>query len=63
MSYEMLQDFLISKCFIAQIPDENGDEADGYDEFIFPLDYDEAGEITDDVCSFYCLERIITHSQ
>ncbi|KAI0643988.1 caspase domain-containing protein [Trametes meyenii] len=31
-----------------QIKDKDGDEIDGYDEIIFPLDYKSAGYITDD---------------
>ncbi|KAJ8520627.1 hypothetical protein ONZ45_g2585 [Pleurotus djamor] len=29
-------------------PDEHGDEVDGYDEVIYPVDYDKAGHILDD---------------
>jgi len=32
-----------------QTPDEDGDEVDGFDEVIFPLDHGRAGMITDDV--------------
>lgn len=32
-----------------QVKDRNGDEKDGYDEVIFPLDYQRAGYIVDDV--------------
>ena len=31
------------------IKDQDGDEADGYDETIIPLDYKQYGEIRDDV--------------
>ena len=31
-----------------QMKDRDGDEADGYDETIYPLDYKQAGQITDD---------------
>jgi len=31
-----------------QTPDKNGDEDDGYDETIFPVDYNQAGQIIDD---------------
>jgi len=31
-----------------QTPDTNGDEDDGYDETIFPVDYNQAGQIIDD---------------
>lgn len=33
----------------AQTPDETGHEADGFNETILPLDYQRAGQITDDV--------------
>jgi hypothetical protein len=32
----------------AQVPDKDGDEEDGMDEIIFPLDYKRAGYIVDD---------------
>ncbi len=32
-----------------QIKDKDGDEVDGYDEVIFPVDYKTAGCIVDDV--------------
>jgi hypothetical protein len=32
----------------SQVRDSNGDEADGYDEVIFPLDYAQTGTIIDD---------------
>mmetsp|Transcript_44555 Transcript_44555/g.105596 ORF Transcript_44555/g.105596 Transcript_44555/m.105596 type:complete len:374 (+) Transcript_44555:273-1394(+) len=32
----------------AQLPDDNGDEADGYDETLVPVDYKTAGQIRDD---------------
>ncbi|KAI0247395.1 peptidase C14, partial [Lactifluus subvellereus] len=32
----------------AQVQDRNGDEVDGYDEVIFPMDYSDAGTIIDD---------------
>jgi metacaspase-1 len=35
----------------AQIPDENNDELDGYDEVIVPLDYEKNGVISDDILS------------
>lgn len=31
-----------------QTPDEDGDEEDGYDEVIYPVDFRQAGHITDD---------------
>jgi len=31
-----------------RLPDDNGDEADGYDETIVPVDYQSAGQIRDD---------------
>lgn len=31
-----------------QLPDDNGDEKDGYDETLVPLDYQRAGQIRDD---------------
>lgn len=31
------------------MPDENGDEVDGQDETLLPLDYETKGAITDDV--------------
>ncbi|KAK9668453.1 hypothetical protein RND81_13G061600 [Saponaria officinalis] len=31
-----------------QVKDQNGDEADGYDEYIWPLDYQQNGKISDD---------------
>ena len=37
----------------SQVKDTNGDEIDGYDEVIFPVDYKRNGHITDDVrCVF-----------
>ncbi|KAG6328631.1 hypothetical protein ID866_10458 [Astraeus odoratus] len=33
-----------------QIPDTNGDETDGLDEVIYPVDYKQAGIIVDDSC-------------
>ncbi|KAF8269420.1 peptidase C14, caspase domain-containing protein [Lactarius quietus] len=33
----------------AQVRDRNGDEVDGYDEVIFPVDYSQTGTIIDDV--------------
>lgn len=32
-----------------QVPDEDGDEKDGMDETLVPVDYQEAGQITDDL--------------
>jgi hypothetical protein len=32
----------------AQIKDKVGDEIDGFDEVVFPLDYKSAGHLTDD---------------
>jgi hypothetical protein len=32
-----------------QVQDRNGDEDDGYDETILPVDYSRAGQIVDDV--------------
>lgn len=32
----------------AQVPDKDGDEVDGYDEVIFPVDYKSSGYILDD---------------
>ena len=34
-----------------QTKDTSGDEADGYDETIYPLDFEQAGQIVDDVSS------------
>jgi hypothetical protein len=31
------------------VRDTNGDEADGYDETLVPLDYERAGQIIDDL--------------
>lgn len=31
----------------------DGDEADGYDEVIYPVDFKQAGHIVDDVCTKY----------
>lgn len=39
---------LLAKGHGGQIPDEDGDEEDGYDEILIPGDYKESGQIVDD---------------
>lgn len=36
-----------------QTPDLDGDEDDGYDEVIYPLDFKQAGHIVDDESEYY----------
>lgn len=37
----------------SQTPDLDGDEEDGFDETILPVDFKQAGEIVDDVCFLF----------
>jgi metacaspase-1 len=37
----------------SQVLDLDGDEEDGFDETILPVDFKQAGMIVDDVCSFW----------
>ena len=41
--------FLLDSGHGGQTKDLDGDEADGYDEVIYPVDYDNAGHLVDDV--------------
>lgn len=38
-----------------QTKDVDGDEADGFDEVIYPVDFKQAGHIVDDVRSMNCV--------
>jgi hypothetical protein len=41
-----------------QTPDEDGDEEDGYDEVIYPVDYKQAGHIVDDEIHFHVVRPL-----
>lgn len=43
-----------------QTKDQDGDEADGYDEVIYPVDFNDNGHIVDDVCAAF--STIFTYS-
>jgi hypothetical protein len=44
-----------------QTKDTDGDEADGYDETIYPLDFKQAGHIVDDVCITRQRKLLLAH--
>ena len=43
-----------------QTKDLDGDEEDGYDEVIYPMDFEEAGHLTDDVRVFNAKSNKVT---
>ena len=43
-----------------QTKDTDGDEDDGFDEVIYPVDYKQAGHIVDDECEFGRIRRATT---
>ena len=45
-----------------QTPDLDGDEDDGYDEVIYPVDFKQAGHIVDDDSEYWCSKRTNTAS-
>lgn len=55
----LITQYLLDSGHGGQIKDKDGDEMDGYDEVIFPVDYQTAGCIVDDVR--FPLRSVATH--